>query len=310
MITRWKIESYFDDKNQDRYLVSINGEREDVLRIVGKFEKVCQPPFPLKASRNDYNWGFYLNTSSKETRLEVEKFMKRLSVAEVEELSDSKRKTGAAEKTDSLAKEIGGVIKDLAAHGISKAEAQEALKHKNIVLPGDIKVPGQDNEEPIPLDIGRIQPMYLNKEQDLPEELLVPKEDTVRVGILYPEGEQEKARLFLAGLNDVLQTVKHHPFSLENVFEDNFPARAQLDLANLVEIYQGSNIEAFLIFIPNFQVFPEAKNLAELLKKLPKKRKVLIKAISLSKMASRATFVSLVVDIALFKGRGIGDFQD
>jgi hypothetical protein len=310
MITRWKIESYFDDKNQDRYLVSINGEREDVLRIVGKFEKVCQPPFPLKAARADYNWGFYLNTSSKETRLEIEKFMKRLSIAEAEELPDQKKKSGSPEKVDSLAKEIGGVIKDLAAHGISKAEAKEALKHKNIVLPGDIKVPGQEEEEAIPLEIGRIQPLYLQKENDLPEGLPAPQEDIVRVGILYPEGEQEKAHLFLAGLTDVLKTVKHHPFSLENVFEDNFPKIAQLDLANLVDIYQGSNIEAFLIFIPNYQAFPEAKNLTELLKKMPKKRKVLIRAISLNKMASRATFVGVVVDIALFKGRGIGDFQN
>jgi hypothetical protein len=310
MINRWKIESYFDDQNQDRYLVSINGEREDVFRIVGKFEKVCHPPFPLKASRSDYNWGFYLNTSSKETRLEIEKFMKRLSVAEAGELPDTKKKPGVPEKVNILAKEIGGVIKDLAAHGISKAEAKEALKHKDIVLPGDIKIPGQENEESIPLDIGRINPLYLQKEKDLPEGPLVLLEDMVRIGILYPEGEQEKAHLFLAGLTDVLKTVKHHPFSLENIFEDTFPSIAQLDLSNLVEIYHGSNIEAFLIFIPNYQVFPEAKNLTELLKKMPKKRKVLIKAIPLSKMASRATFVGLVVDIALFKGRGIGDFQN
>ncbi|MDD5491930.1 MAG: hypothetical protein PHV60_04535 [bacterium] len=310
MITRWKIESYFDDKNQDRYLVSVNGDREDVFRIVGKFEKVCQPPFPLKASRGDYNWGFYLNTSSKETRLEIEKFMKRLSVAEAGELSEVKKKPGSPAKDDVLAKEIGGVIKDLAARGISKAEAKEALKRKDIVLPGDIKIPGQENDESIPLEVGRIQPMYLQKEKDLPEELPVPQENVVRVGILYPDGEQEKARLFLTGLTDVLKTVKHHPFSLENVFEDNFPQRAQLDLANLIEIYQASNIEAFLIFIPNYQVFPEAKNLSELLKEMPKKRKVLIKAIPLNKMASRATFVGLVVDIALFKGRGIGDFQN
>ncbi|MDD5258798.1 MAG: hypothetical protein PHD29_02395 [bacterium] len=310
MIIRWKIESYFDDKHQDRYLVSINGDREDVLRVVGKFEKVCQPPFQLKAARGDYNWGFYLNTSSKETRLEVEKFMKRLSVADAQELPEAKKKTGAPERADNLAREIGGVIKDLSDRGISKAEAKEALKHKNVVLPGDIRMPGQETEEPIPLEVGRIQPMYLKKEKDLPEELLVPKEDEVKVGILYPEGEQENARLFLAGLTDVLKTVKHHPFSLENVFDDNYPLRAQLDLANLVEIYQGFNIEAFLIFIPNYQVFPEARNLAALLKKMPKKRKVLIKAIALSKMALRTTFVSVVVDIALFKGRGIGDFQD
>ncbi len=310
MITRWKIESYFDDKNQDRYLVSVNGERDDVFRIVSKFEKVCQPPFPLKASHGDYNWGFYLNTSSKETRLEIEKFMKRLSVAEAAELPGAKKKAVDPERVDALAKEIGGVIKDLAAHGISKAEAQEALKRKNIVLPGDIKIPGFQAEESIPLEIGRIRPMYLQQEQDLPEELLVPQENLVRVGVLYPEGEQEKVAVFLAGLTDVLKAVKHHPFSLEKVFEDNFLPQAQLDLGNLVEIYQDFKIEALLVFIPNYQVFPEAKNLVEILKKLPKKRKVLIKAISLKKMASRATFVALVVDIALFKGRGIGDFQD
>ncbi len=310
MIIRWKIESYFDDKHQDRYVVSINGDREDVLRVVGKFEKVCQPPFQLKAARGDYNWGFYLNTSSKETRLEVEKFMKRLSVGAAGELPEEKKKPGAPEKGDDLAKEIGGVIKDFSDRGISKAEAKEALKHKNIVLPGDIRMPGQENEESIPLEVGRIQPIYLKKEIDLPEELMVLNENEVKVGILYPEGEQDNAHLFLTGLTDVLRTVKHHPFSLENVFDDNYSLRAQLDLANLVEIYQGFNIEAFLIFIPNYQVFPEAKNLAALLKKLPKKRKVLIKAIALNKMALRTTFVSVVVDIALFKGRGIGDFQD
>lgn len=310
MITRWKIESYFDNKNQDRYLVSVNGEREDVLRIVGKFEKVCQPPFPLKAARADYNWGFYLNTSSKETRLEIEKFMKRLSVAESGELPETKKKAGSPEKVDTLAKEIGGVIKDLAAHGISKAEAKEALKHQNIVLPGDIKVPGQESEESIPLEVGRIRPMYLRPEQDLPEELLVPQENVVRVGVLYPEGEQEKVAVFLTGLTDILQAVKHHPFSMEKVFEDSFLPEVQLDLSNLVEIYQDFKIEALLVFIPNYQTFPEARNLAELLKKMPKKRKVLIKAIPLNKMASRATFVGLVVDIALFKGRGIGDFQN
>lgn len=310
MITRWKIESYFDDKNQDRYLVSVNGERDDVFRIVSKFEKVCQPPFPLKASHGDYNWGFYLNTSSKETRLEIEKFMKRLSVAEVGELPDAKKKPGAPEKVDSLAKEIGGVIKDLAAHGISQAEAQEALKRKDIVLPGDIKMPGHQIEESIPLEIGQIKPMYLQPEKDLPEELLVSQENLVRVGVLYPDGEQEQVAIFLAGLTDVLKAVKHHPFSLEKVFEDSFLPQAQLDLSNLVEIYQSFKIEALLVFIPNYQVFPEAKNLTEILKKLPKKRKVLIKAISLKKMAARATFVALVVDIALFKGRGIGDFQD
>ncbi len=309
MITRWKIESYFDDKNQDRYLVSVNGERDDVFRIVSKFEKVCQPPFLLKASHGDYNWGFYLNTSSKETRLEIEKFMKRLSVTEAGELPDFKKKPGAPEKVDALAKEIGGVIKDLAAYGISKAEAQEALKHKNIVLPGEIKLPGQEVEEHIPLEVGRIKPMYLQQEKDLPEEPLVPQENLVRVGVLYPAGEQEKVSVFLAGLTDVLKAVKHHPFNLEKVFEDSFLPEAQLELSNLVEIYQASKIEALLVFIPNYQVFPEAKNLAEILKKLPKKRKVLIKAISLKIMASRATFVGLVVDIALFKGRGIGDFQ-
>jgi len=310
MITRWKIESYFDDKNQDRYLVSVNGERDDVFRIVNKFDKVCQPPFPLKASHGDYNWGFYLNTSSKDTRLEIEKFMKRLSVAESAELSDSKKKPGAPEKVDALAREIGGVIKDLAANGISKAEAQEAIKHKDIVLPGDIKMPGYQVEESIPLEAGRIKPMYLQPEKDLPEELLVPQENLVRVGVLYPEGEQNKVAVFLAGLTDVLKAVKHHPFTLEKVFEDSFLPQAQLDLSNLVEVYQDFKMEALLVFIPNYQVFPEAKNLAEILKKLPKKRKVLIKAISLKKIASRATFVGLVVDIALFKGRGIGDFQN
>ncbi|MBI5554729.1 MAG: hypothetical protein HY920_02600 [Elusimicrobia bacterium] len=310
MITRWKIESYFDDKNQDRYLVSVNGERDDVFRIVSKFEKVCQLPFPLKASQGDYNWGFYLNTSSKETRLEIEKFIKRLSAAEAGELPDANKKPGAPEKMDALAKEIGGVIQDLAAHGISQAEAQEAIKHKDIILPGDIKMPGGQIEESIPRERGQIKPLYLRQEKDWLEELLVPQENLVRVGVLYPAGEQERVAVFLAGLTEVLKAVKHHPFSLEKVFEDSFLPPDQLDLSNLVEIYQGSKIEALLVFIPNYQVFLGAKNLAEILKKLPKKRKVLIQAISLKKMASRATFVGLVVDIALFKGRGIGDFQN
>lgn len=310
MITRWKIESYVDDKNQDRYLVSVNGEREDVYRIVGKFEKVCQPPFPFKASQSDYNWGFYFNTSSKETLLEIEKFVKRLSIAESGELPETMKEPEDSEKVDFLAKEIGSIIKDLTDHGISKAEAQEAIKHKDIVLPGNIKMPGRQVEESIPREIGQIKPMYLRQEKNLPDELLVPQENLVRVGVLYPEGTQENVSVFLAGLTDILKAVKHHPFSLEKVFEDSFLPEAQLDLSNLVEIYQGSKIEALLVFIPNYQVFPEAKNLADILKKLPKKRKVLIKTISLNKMASRATFVGLVVDIALFKGRGIGDFQN
>ncbi len=310
MITLWKIEPHFDEKHQDRYLVSIKGDKEDVYRVVIKFDEICQSPFPLKAQHSDYNWGFFMNTSSKEDRTELERYLKKHTAETPEEskAKDGKRKE-AGERVGHLAQEIGGVIKELTDYGISREEAQQAIKHKDVSLPGEIKIPGGQFTEPIPREVGKIKPMYLQEEQELPEAEPLPVENTVRVGIMYPIGEKDKADIFMNGLTDVLKAVTRHPFTLEKVFDDNFIAEEKLNLRYVLEIYNEYKLEALLVFIPHYRVLPEAKNLSEALKRLPKKRKVLITAIPLSKIASRATFVHLVVDIALFKGRGIGDFQ-
>lgn len=312
MITLWKIEPHFDEKHQDRYLVSIKGDKEDVYRVVIKFDEICQSPFPLKAQHSDYNWGFFMNTSSKEDRTELERYLKKHTADSPEEAKEKEgKRKEAGERVEHLAREIGGVIKDLTVNGISQEEAQQAFKHKDVVLPGEIKIPeGETSTEPIPREVGKIKPMYLQEEQELPEAGPLPVENTVRVGIMYPIGEKDKADIFMNGLTDVLKAVTRHPFTLEKVFDDNFIAEEKLNLSYVLEIYNEYKLEALLVFIPHYRVLPEAKNLSAALKKLPKKRKVLIRAIPLSKIASRATFVDLVVDIALFKGRGIGDFQN
>lgn len=221
-------------------------------------------------------------------------------------------KAAADKEVTQIAKEIGGVIKELSTHGISGKEARHAVKNKNIVLPTEIKLPEPAIKEPekIPCEIGVIKPLYMQKEMQVPQEPLVPNENVVKIGCLYPETEKEKAQLFLDGLTDVLQAVKHHPFSLEKIYEAVLATTKKINLRNLLEIYEEQKLEVLLVVIPNYQIFPEAKNISEALKKLPKKRKVLIEAIPLSKISSRSTFVGLVVDIALFKGRGIGDFQN
>jgi hypothetical protein len=315
VISNWKIEAYFDEKHQDRYLVSVKGDKEDVYRVVIKFDEFCQSPFPLKGQQVDFNWGFFMNTSLKEERQALEKYLKRLAAAvpvppeSAPEKNETEEHTAAdTAQIGHLAKEIGGVIKELTVHGISQEEAKQAIKHKDVVLPTEIKVPGASKAEE--QATVRIKPMYLQEEKELPEEPLMPEENLVRMGFLYPDREKEKVDIFITGLDDVLQAVKHHSFTLEKVYEGSFLPDEKLSLKDLLDIYNRNKLEVLLIFLPNFRILPEAKNLGEALKRLPKKRKVLIKAIQLKKIASRATFVDLVVDIALFKGRGIGDFQN
>lgn len=307
MISRWKIEPCFNEKHQDRYLISVQGDKEDVDKIIQEFHRWCRPSFPLSSrTSEDFNWGFYLFSSEKEDRHRVEKYIKKIAVSETDSIFPERE---IQNEVGPLAQEIGGVIKELTTHGISQKEATKVLKHKDIILPSEIKVPPEEITA-LPTEVGKIEPLYLKHEETLLEEPLVPHEQLVRLGLVYPEDSREEVKVFLEGLTDILKTTQYRFFTLDNVFEKKVLPTERVTVKDLVEIYYRHKLEVLLVFVHHFSDFPEGVHIGDILKKIPKKRKIFIKPIHLKKIASRSTFVDLIVDVALLRGRGIGDFQN
>lgn len=307
MISRWKIEPCFTEKHQDRYLISVQGDKEDVDKIIQEFNHLCRNSFPLSSQPNEgFNWGFYFFSSEKEDRHRVEKYIKKMAISESDTASpEGKLQNDIAD----LAQEIGGVIKELTTHGISQKEATEVLKHKDIILPSEIKVP-QPESASVPTEVGKIRPLYLKNDENLLEEPLVPHGQLVRIGIVYPEDSREKIKVFLEGLTDIVKTSQYHFFTLDNVFEKKVLSAERVTVKELVELYYHHKLEVLLVFVDRFSDFPECAHLGDILKEMPKKRKIFIKLIQIKKITSRSTFVDLIVDVALLRGRGIGDFQN
>lgn len=293
MITRWKIEPRFDEHHQDRYLVSVRGDKEDIEKVVKAFPAICKTAFSLNDAQEEFNWGVYFFSPEKEDRLKVEKFVRKLAEGTI---ASSPEDNNEENNSSALAHELGGIIKEITTKGTEPKE----------VFSSGIHIPQIKNESPA---VGTIKPLYLVKEEKVFEEPLVTTDNVVRLGVIYPQGSEQEIKGFLQSLADTLCMGPYQFFSLEKMYEKKMNGKEQVTVKDLVETYYSHKLEVLLVFIFDFAAFPEAKYLTDILKKMPKKRKIFIKPISMKKISLRTTFVDLLVDFALLKGRGIGDFH-
>ena len=133
--------------------------------------------------------------------------------------------------------------------------------------------------------------------------------EEITIGYLFPVKDKQKFNIFMDTLSDVEKVTSKKPIELKTIFNQEYdPFDKGLTLSSVVRIFKNHKIETLVLLTPDSRMISKEKEIIEELKKRLK-RKVLFKIIPLPRIGKRSIYLDLIVDIALFKGKGLEYFK-
>ncbi|MFH1239028.1 MAG: hypothetical protein V1653_02835 [bacterium] len=293
MIKKWKMLPINTEGMQNRYVIYLHSELEDVKELTHQFAHICQDPFEI--NQDGFNWAFYIVNSAEYERSALEQFL-----IEKEKGLDTKGSSGKGGEIEdnlrALVEEVKKVIRDLDKKGLTVEELkaieertakQAALKEKETA------------EAETPMEV------KISEEAKSAEY----KPGEVSLGYLFPVQEEQKFNIFMNTLAEIEKVTSQKPVGLRKVFAEAYnPFDAGFKLSSIIKMFKNYRIETLVILTPDARMVPKEKDIIEELKK-KLKRKVLFKIAPLSAISKRSIYVGLIVDIALFKEKGLDYFR-
>lgn len=285
MIKRWKMSPVSTEKEENQFVIYIQGDKENAQEVVNKFDKICRAPFEI--NQDDFNWAFYIINSTEEQRSKIGEILDQLT--EKTGVQKPKGKLETEDELRSLVNEVKKVIQDLDKKGLTleelksiedKTAAQETIeKREEVKVKGDRKKPEEH------------------------------KSEEIAIGYLFPVEDNQKFNIFMGTLSDIEKVTSKKPIELNKVFSEAYdPFDKDFKLNSVVRIIKAHEIETLVLLTPDSRMIPKEKEIIEELKRRLK-RKVLFKIIPLPKIGKRSIYLDLIVDIALFKGKGLEYFK-
>ncbi len=285
MIKKWKMSLVSTEKAENQFMVYIQGDKENVQEVVNKFNKICRDPFEIK--KDDFNWVFYIINSTEEQRSKIEEFLNQ--VTEKSDIQKSEGNVEGENELRSLVNEVKKVIQDLDKKGLTLEELKSI----------EDKTAAQGTEE-------KKEEVKAKKVRKKPEE---HKPEEILIGYLFPVKDEQKFNIFMGTLSDVEKVTSKKPIQLKKVFSEAYnPFDKSFKLNSVAKIFKTHKIETLVLLTPDSRMIPKEKEIIEELKRRLK-RKVLFKIIPLPRIGKRSIYLDLIVDIALFKGKGLEYFK-
>ncbi len=305
MIKNWKILQAFTEQFQDRLLVSIACDKEDIRKICLRFKDICDEPFHI--AEGEYNWGFYIFSSDDEKRIELEKYLAEQKIDTIEEEESGTVTVKASEKSElkDILKELSSVIDEVTKKGLTRDEVKaiELAAANDAFVQAPFEVPRKDE--------GKKENVKKAK-KILPEKVIKkeePEEEVIKIGCLYPSGSEKRFDIFIDTITNVIDATTKFTMRLEKTVVETYdPNIDTFKLDAIQKIYRIHNIEILLIFTDEYYSSGIEKTIIEKLKK-KLKRKIICKIIPLSRLTQRSLYVDIVVEIALFKQKGLEYFH-
>jgi hypothetical protein len=294
MIKKWKMLPINAEGMQNRYVIYLTGDEKDIKDLTREFVQICQDPFEI--NQDGFNWAFYIVNSTEYERTNLGQYLIRKGAVSDNEVSGEK---GASmeDNLKALVDEVKKVIQDLDKKGLTleelqviekRASEQDALKQKSIP---EIKEPEAE---------AKITSLMKGREY---------KPDEIAIGYLYPAEEGQKFNIFMNTIDEIEKVMSKKPVGLRKVFAETYdPFDESFKFPSIIKIFKNYRIETLVILSPNARMVSKEKEITEELKR-KLKRKALFKIVPLSSISKRSIYVGLIVDIALFKEKGLDYFR-
>ncbi|MFH1783365.1 MAG: hypothetical protein ABH868_00480 [bacterium] len=281
MIREWKVDWVSRDDGKQGAVVYINGGKDAVDIVVRTFRDLCEDPFEIK--EGEFNLAFNVKSSDRSDISKIEELLKRMKQDSDGVESD--------EELKSLVNEVKKVIQDLDKKGLTVEELKSFEEKKA----------ARDVVEEVKEGIKAKIPKEEEQEQDVL--------DTMTIGFLFPEKNNKKFEIFMDTFSSIEKITSKDPLKLKKVFKEPYnPFDKQFKMDSVQNLFKGHNMEGLVLLAPDARMVPKEKEIVEELKKRLKK-KLLFKVVPVPRIGKRSVYLDLIVDIALFKGKGIEYFK-
>jgi hypothetical protein len=294
MIQKWKMLPINTEGMQNRYVIYLAGDERDIKELARAFSMICQDPFEI--NQDGFNWAFYILNSTEYEREQVVNFLEKKGA--VTEQDGSEEKTEPKEgNLKALVDEVKKVIQDLDKKGLT-VEELKSIEEKT-VQQHEVK-----QKEP---------PQEVKPEAEIKITHHIKsgeyKPDEIAIGYLYPAEEEQKFNIFMNTLAEIEKVTSKKPVGLRKVFAEAYnPFDESFKFGAIIKMFKNYRIETLVILSPNARMISKEKEVTEELKR-KLKRKALFKIVPLASISKRSVYIGLIVDIALFKEKGLEYFR-
>ncbi len=301
MIEKWKILPISTEELKNQFIIYVQGNKEEIIEIVNNFNSVCREPFIV--NQDEFNWAFYVVDSTGEQRLKIEEVLRKKENETYQQ--GTQEETIDEDSLKSIVEAVKRVVQDLDKKGLTikelksieeKASVEERVQKAEVI---------KEKQEEISNET--VKEIKINENKGITK-YRIDETGEIKIGYLFPLKDKQKFDIFINTLFDVGQVTSKDPIELKKIFADSYnPFDINFNLNSIINIFKNNEIELLIILTPDSRMMIKEKDIIEELKRKLKK-KVLFKIVPVTKMEKRSIYLSIIVDIALFREKGLEYF--